>query len=41
MIQNMTQIVEKTFHSFNDSKWRRMALSCSKKTISVIKRNKD
>ena len=24
---------------FNDSKWGRIALSCSKKTISIIKRN--
>ena len=27
-------------YSFNNSKWREMALSCSKKTVSVIKRNK-
>ena len=29
---------EKKSYSFNHSKWRRMALSCSKKTISVIGR---
>ena len=39
MIQNITQIVkDKLF--FNDSKDRMtMALPCSKKTISIIKRN--
>ena len=26
-------------YSFNESKWRRIALFCSKRTISVIKRN--
>ena len=25
-------------HSFNDSKWRKIALSCSKKNICIIKR---
>ena len=29
----------KTNYSFNDSKQRKMALSCSKKTICIIKRN--
>ena len=38
MLQNRTQIV-KTSYSFNDSKWRRMAFSGSKKTISNIKKN--
>ena len=39
MFQNITQIV-KTSYSFNDFKRRkRMALSCSKGTISNIKRN--
>ena len=29
----------KTSYFFNDSKWRRKTLSCSKKTISIINRN--
>ena len=33
----LAQIVKKSY-SFNNSKRRRMALLCSKKTISVIKR---
>ena len=31
-------ISQKTSYSFNDSKRKRMAISCSKKTVSVIKR---
>ena len=38
IFQNIIQIV-KTKLFFNDSKQRRMALSCSKKTISIIKRS--
>ena len=38
MFQNITQIVKNKLF-FNDTKWRRMALSCSKKTISIIKSN--
>ena len=30
---------KKQSYSFNDSKWRKMTLSCSKKTIGIIKRN--
>ena len=30
---------EETSYSFNDSKRRRMALSCSKETISNVKKN--
>ena len=30
-----------TDHSFNDSKWRRMSLSYSRKTIHIIKKNND
>ena len=29
----------KTNYSFNDSKWRKMALFCGKKTIGIIKKN--
>ena len=36
MFQNITQIV-KTSYSFNDSEWRRMALSCSKKSIRIVR----
>ena len=36
--QNITQIVKSKL-DFNDSKWIRMALSCSKKTISIFKGN--
>ena len=36
MFQNINISVVKK--CFNDSKWRRMALSCSKKTINIIKR---
>ena len=40
MLQNITQIVKKkTNYSFNDSKWKGMALSCSKINSSIIKRN--
>ena len=35
MYQSLIQIV-KTSYSFNDSKRRKIALSCSKKTISII-----
>ena len=38
VFQNMTQIV-KTSYSFNNSKWRKVALSYGKKTISIVKRN--
>ena len=38
MFQNITQIVKNKLF-FNNSKWRKMALSCSKKTIRTIKRN--
>ena len=38
--QNITQIV-KTSSVFHDSKRRRMELSCIKKTVSIINRNKN
>ena len=40
MFQNITQIVNREIsYSFNDSKWKGNALSCSRKTIGSIKRN--
>ena len=36
MFQNVTQIVK---NSFNDSKCRKVALSCNIKNISIIKRS--
>ena len=38
MFQNITQTFKKSY-SFNNSKWRGIALSCSKKIMSIIKRN--
>ena len=38
MFRNITQIV-KPIYSFNDFNWRRMALSCREKVISIIKRS--
>ena len=38
--QNITQIV-KTSSIFHDSKRKRMELSCIKKTVSIINRNKN
>ena len=44
MFQNISQIVKNKLSlvdkQINDSKWRRMVLSCSKKAISIIERNK-
>ena len=39
MFQNITQIV-KARYSFNDFKLRRITLSCSKKTINIIKKTR-
>ena len=39
MFQNITQIV-KVRYSFNDFKLRRITLSCSKKTINIIKKTR-
>ena len=30
---------EKTSYSFNNSKWRKIVLFCSQKTISITKKN--
>ena len=38
MFQKITQIMKIIFSS-NDYKWKRMALSCSKNIISIIKNN--
>ena len=38
MFQSRIQIMI-TSYSYNDSKWRRMPLSCLKKPISIIKKN--
>ena len=38
MFQNITQIVKRRY-SFNDFKLRSMTLSCSTKTINIIKKN--
>ena len=38
MFQNIIQIMKQVIP--NDSKWKRMVLSCSKKNISITKRNK-
>ena len=37
MFQNITQIVKNKF--FYNSKQRKMALSCSKQTITLVKKN--
>ena len=37
--KNISCLRFKTSYCYNNSKWRRMALSYSKKNISVIKRN--
>ena len=39
MLPNITQFVKKKNYSFIDSKCRRMALSCSRKSTSIIKRD--
>ena len=38
MFQNVSQSV-KASYKFNDAKWRKVKLSCSKKNICVSKRN--
>ena len=35
MFENLTQIVKKSYS--NDSKWRRMPLSCSKKLSAILR----
>ena len=36
MFQNINQIVKKNYY-FNDFKWRRIALSCSKKLSALLR----